>query len=123
MDDSESTLKLCIRNCHKYIPSIIYAHVFLPIVCSAGVGRTGTFITIDHALQQAEKENMVNISGIINRIRQQRMKLVQTVVRLVYTPMIYYIIFVEAQIFLCVCVCVCVCVCAHFTTGSVCVCP
>ncbi|CAI8052760.1 Receptor-type tyrosine-protein phosphatase alpha [Geodia barretti] len=47
--------------------------------CSAGVGRTGTFITIDHVLEQVGKENVVDIPGVINKIRHQRMKLVQTV--------------------------------------------
>ena len=47
---------------------------------SAGVGRTGTFITIDHVLEQVVKENVVDIPGVINKIRHQRMKLVQTVV-------------------------------------------
>ncbi len=47
---------------------------------SAGVGRTGTFITIDIALQQIEKENVVDIPGIINTLRHQRTKMVQTVV-------------------------------------------
>ena len=51
------------------------------ISCSAGVGRTGTFITIDHVLEQVGKEGVVDIAGVINKIRQQRMKLVQTVVR------------------------------------------
>ena len=44
------------------------------------MGRTGTFITIDHILEQAGKEGVVNIPGVINKIRHQRMKLVQTVV-------------------------------------------
>ena len=47
---------------------------------SAGVGRTGTFITIDHVLEQVRKENSVNIPQVINKIRRQRMKMVQTVV-------------------------------------------
>ena len=53
-----------------------------PIIvhCSAGVGRTGTFITIDIALEQAEKKGVVDIAGIINRLREQRMLMVQTVV-------------------------------------------
>ena len=51
-----------------------------PFSLSAGVGRTGTFITIDHVLEQVGRENMVDIPGIINKIRHQRMKLVQTVV-------------------------------------------
>ena len=46
---------------------------------SAGVDRTGTFITIDHILEQVKKENKIDIPGVINKIRHQRMKLVQTV--------------------------------------------
>ena len=51
-----------------------------PIIvhCSAGVGRTGAFIAIDIALEQAKRENMVDIAGIVTRIRQQRMEMVQT---------------------------------------------
>ena len=48
--------------------------------CSAGVGRTGTFIAVDIALEQARRERVVDIAGIINRLREQRMKMVQTVV-------------------------------------------
>ena len=46
--------------------------------CSAGVGRTGTFIAVDMALEQAEKERKVDIAGIVNRVREQRIKMVQT---------------------------------------------
>ncbi|XP_019855551.1 PREDICTED: uncharacterized threonine-rich GPI-anchored glycoprotein PJ4664.02-like [Amphimedon queenslandica] len=49
--------------------------------CSAGVGRTGTFMAIDMGLQQAEKEGGIDIISIINRMRQQRMFMVQTRVR------------------------------------------
>ena len=52
---------------------------FIPIfLCSAGVGRTGTFITIDMVLQQAEQEGHINIMDIINQLRHKRMKMVQT---------------------------------------------
>ena len=51
-----------------------------PSPSSAGVGRTGTFITIDHVLEQIEKEGVVGIPGVIQKIRDQRMKMVQTVV-------------------------------------------
>ena len=51
-----------------------------PIIvhCSAGVGRSGTFVAVDMALEQADKEGKVDIAGIVTRMRQQRMKMVQT---------------------------------------------
>ena len=65
----------CRYSYNSKILEIIKVFVF-----SAGVGRTGTFITIDHVLEQVEKEVVVDIPGVINKIRTQRMKLVQTVV-------------------------------------------
>ena len=46
--------------------------------CSAGVGRTGTFIGLDLALEQASQQGVVDIAGITNRLRQQRMRMIQT---------------------------------------------
>ena len=47
------------------------------IIYSAGVGRTGTYITLDNAFNQIEAEGLVDIDGIIVKIRNQRMKMVQ----------------------------------------------
>ena len=46
--------------------------------CSAGVGRTGTLITIDRVMDQIQKEGVVDIAGSIKKLRNQIMKMVQS---------------------------------------------
>ena len=54
------------------------------LIYSAGVGRTGIFITIDLVLKQIQNEGIIDIPKIINGLRQQRMKMVQTAVSMIY---------------------------------------
>ncbi|NXO44805.1 PTPRJ phosphatase, partial [Locustella ochotensis] len=46
--------------------------------CSAGVGRTGTFIAIDRLIQQMEMENAVDVYGVVYDLRMHRPLMVQT---------------------------------------------
>ncbi|XP_072129080.1 receptor-type tyrosine-protein phosphatase H-like [Mobula birostris] len=51
----------------------------IPVVhCSSGSGRTGTFIALDYILQQVEKEAVVDVHGVISKIRMNRSSMVQS---------------------------------------------
>ncbi|KAL4226630.1 Protein tyrosine phosphatase [Mactra antiquata] len=51
-----------------------------PIVvhCSAGIGRTGTYIALDYLLQQARDDTYVDIFGCAIGLRGQRVNMIQT---------------------------------------------
>ncbi|KPP66776.1 hypothetical protein Z043_114689, partial [Scleropages formosus] len=46
--------------------------------CSAGVGRTGTFIAIDRLIYQIEQDGVVDVFGTIHNMRMHRTLMVQT---------------------------------------------
>lgn len=51
------------------------------VCCSAGVGRTGTFIALDRLLQHIRDHEFVDILGLVSDMRSYRMSMVQTEVR------------------------------------------
>ncbi|KAK3598811.1 hypothetical protein CHS0354_007413 [Potamilus streckersoni] len=57
-----------------------------PIIvhCSAGVGRTGTFIAIDHLMQHLRDSVEVDIFNLVYEMRNQRCNMVQTEDQYVY---------------------------------------
>ncbi|XP_071953092.1 uncharacterized protein [Antedon mediterranea] len=46
--------------------------------CSAGVGRTGTFICIDSMMEMIDKEQKVDVYNYVRKLRDQRINMVQT---------------------------------------------
>ncbi|XP_072890162.1 receptor-type tyrosine-protein phosphatase H-like [Hemitrygon akajei] len=51
----------------------------IPVVhCSSGSGRTGTFIALVYLLQQVEKEEVVDVHGVVSKIRMNRSCMVQS---------------------------------------------
>ena len=64
-----------VRKAHPYSRQDL-----LLVHCSAGVGRTGTFITLDYMLERIKAEKTINIYEYISELRKQRVLMVQTVV-------------------------------------------
>jgi len=50
----------------------------LLVHCSAGVGRTGTFMALDMLLDEAKRCREVDVFEVVTHLRRQRMTLVQT---------------------------------------------
>ncbi|NWZ85396.1 PTPRV phosphatase, partial [Poecile atricapillus] len=52
--------------------------------CSAGVGRTGTFIALDRLLQQMRQEKVVDIFGAVYTLRMNRYLMIQTLSQYIF---------------------------------------
>ena len=50
----------------------------LLVHCTAGVGRSGTFIALDFLLKQAHAENMIDVQACVKSFRKDRVEMVQT---------------------------------------------
>ncbi|WAQ98731.1 PTPRT-like protein [Mya arenaria] len=57
-----------------------------PIIvhCSAGVGRTGTFVALDNLVEQAKTEKCVKPLEMVKALRRQRVNMVQTKDQYIY---------------------------------------
>lgn len=54
----------------------------ITIHCSAGVGRTGVFITLSIVLERMQYEGVLDVFQTVRILRSQRIHMVQTEVRL-----------------------------------------
>ncbi|UJR31995.1 hypothetical protein I4U23_019465 [Adineta vaga] len=100
-NDSHSLLHL-IHEVNEQTPPEQY-----PIVvhCTAGVGRTGTYIAIDAMIDKIEQEGKIDIYDFVLQMRRERSLMVQTVRQYVfiYRSLLEYYLYgntrIEANIF------------------------
>ncbi|XP_048024016.1 phosphatidylinositol phosphatase PTPRQ isoform X2 [Megalobrama amblycephala] len=52
--------------------------------CSAGVGRTGVFIALDHLIQHMRDHDFVDIYGLVAELRSERMCMVQNLAQYMF---------------------------------------
>uniref|UniRef100_A0AAQ4NWP1 Receptor-type tyrosine-protein phosphatase epsilon n=1 Tax=Gasterosteus aculeatus aculeatus TaxID=481459 RepID=A0AAQ4NWP1_GASAC len=73
-----------------------------PVVvhCSAGVGRTGTFIVIDAMIDMMHAEQRVDVFGFVAKIREQRSQLVQTDMQysFIYRALLEYYLYGDTEL-------------------------
>uniref|UniRef100_A0A8C6T5Z9 Receptor-type tyrosine-protein phosphatase epsilon n=1 Tax=Neogobius melanostomus TaxID=47308 RepID=A0A8C6T5Z9_9GOBI len=76
-----------------------------PIVvhCSAGVGRTGTFIVIDSMIDMMHSEQRLDVFGFVSRIREQRCQLIQTDMQysFIYQALLEYYLYGDTELDVC----------------------
>ncbi|XP_052630621.1 phosphatidylinositol phosphatase PTPRQ isoform X1 [Harpia harpyja] len=62
------------------------AHDNTPMVvhCSAGVGRTGVYIALDHLTQHVDDHDFVDIYGLVAELRSERMCMVQNLAQYIF---------------------------------------
>ena len=56
----------------------------LVVHCSAGVGRTGTFVMLDSMMDRLKVEDSINVYEFLRQMRSKRMYMVQTLVSDIY---------------------------------------
>lgn len=62
-----------VRKAHPYENSVP-----LLVHCSAGVGRTGTFMALDSMIQRMKTEDTLNVYQFLYQLRTKRVLMVQT---------------------------------------------
>ncbi|XP_072048587.1 receptor-type tyrosine-protein phosphatase epsilon-like [Amphiura filiformis] len=68
--------------------------------CSAGVGRTGTFIAIESLMKQANDEKQIDVFKFVSDMRNNRMQMIQTSeqYQFIFEALVEYVMFGDTSI-------------------------
>ncbi|XP_069618420.1 phosphatidylinositol phosphatase PTPRQ [Ranitomeya imitator] len=61
---------------HENTPTVVH--------CSAGVGRSGVFVAMDHLIQHINHHDFVDIYGLVAELRSERMCMVQNLAQYIF---------------------------------------
>ncbi|XP_062587740.1 receptor-type tyrosine-protein phosphatase epsilon-like isoform X2 [Saccostrea cucullata] len=70
-------LSLVVFHRHVMRMSAIYYAEYSLVHCSAGVGRTGTYIALDALYRQADETGKINVPKYLETMRKDRMNMIQ----------------------------------------------
>lgn len=77
---------MLLNFCHRFRQIVPYDDPSQVVVhCSAGVGRTGTFIVIDAMIKLIKEQQVVDIYNYFENIRQDRYQMIQTADQYLFT--------------------------------------
>ena len=74
----------CLLSCYYSYKWTLCSFIENPYPVSAGVGRTGTFITIDAMMERLKERDDLNIFEFVNEMRTRRKQMVQIMVSIMY---------------------------------------
>nr|XP_034320251.1 receptor-type tyrosine-protein phosphatase T [Crassostrea gigas] len=71
---------LCLLMFHNHVTRTKVSQLKVPTLvhCSAGIGRTGTYIAIDALYEEGKQKSKINIAEYVRKMRKNRMNMVQT---------------------------------------------
>ncbi|XP_061170426.1 receptor-type tyrosine-protein phosphatase mu-like [Saccostrea echinata] len=82
--DHDTPEEIALVQFHRAVTKKWKSESPLLVHCSAGVGRTGTFIGLDTLLKQGRETGRINIFEFVKQMREDRMTMVQTVEQYVF---------------------------------------
>ncbi|PAV89929.1 hypothetical protein WR25_15243 [Diploscapter pachys] len=82
-------------NLYKWVKKINPKGSTILVHCSAGVGRTATFVGIDYAIVMIQENESTMIGDVIKEIRKQRYQAIQSHVQFLFLHICIFELFIE----------------------------